>query len=161
MKKLYLILIVAALVALALFAACSGSLYRDDVAVSDICDKVGENVPGYAEMTKMDEAYLRGAMKMDPSKFSEYVVCINPYGSSIDEFGIFKASGKDHKEALKEVEGYLQLRRDTWMNEYLPEEKPKLEAAVAKADGLYVMYVILDEESRIGALAAFDSSLLK
>ncbi|MBR5708016.1 MAG: DUF4358 domain-containing protein [Oscillospiraceae bacterium] len=161
MKKLHIILIAAGVVILALLAACSGTKYRDDAAVSDVADKVGAYVTGYEEMTKMDDAYLKGAMKMDVSKFSDYVVCINPYGSTIDEFGVFKAAGKDGKEALKEVEAYLDLRRETWMNEYLPEEKPKLEAAVARQDGLYVIYVILDEESRIGALAAFDAALVK
>ena len=161
MKKLHIILIAAGVIILALLAACSGTKYRDDVAVADIADRVGTNVPGYSEMTKMDEAYLKGAMKMDTSKFSEFAVYINPYGSTIDEFGVFKAAGKDGKEALKEVEAYLDLRRDTWMNEYMPEEKPKLEAAVAKQDGVYVIYVILDEESRIGTLADFDAYLVK
>lgn len=161
MKKLPVFIIAAVVIVLVLFAACGGGSYRDDVPVSDLCGKVAEAVIGSDSMTAMDESYLQGAMKMDLSVFSDYAVYINPYGSSIDEFGIFKASGKDSKAALKEVEDYLQLRRDTWMNEYMPEEKPKLEAAVAKADGLYVMYAILSEESRIGAFSAFDQALAK
>ncbi len=161
MKKLYVFLIIAALIVLALFAACGGGNYRDDVPVSELCGKVTEAIIDSDNMAAMDDSYITGAMKMDLSLFSDYAVYINPYGSTIDEFGIFKASGKDSKAALKEVEAYLELRRDTWMNEYMPEEKPKLEAAVAKADGLYVMYAILDEESRIGAFAAFDQALAK
>jgi hypothetical protein len=39
----------------------------------------------------MEEAYLKGAMKLDTSLFTDYVVKINAYGVNIDEYGIFKS----------------------------------------------------------------------
>lgn len=156
-------LVTAAVILLAaVFAACSVGNFRDDVSVPDICAKIaaGDAVQDYSSMTAMDDSYITGAMKIDTSLFAEYAVYLNPYGTTIDEFGVFRVAGKDGlKAAQKEIDDYLQLRRDTWMNEYMPEEKPKLDAAVYKTDGNYIMYVILDEESSISALAAFDEAL--
>ena len=57
------------------------------------------------------------------------------------------------------TEGYLQLRADSWMDEYMPEEKPKLTAAEVKTSGNYVMYCILSDTDKSAAFGAFESSL--
>ena len=158
-KKVLPFILVAAAVGCILFAACSGAAVRDDVAVDDIADQV-DGVIDSSSMIAMEDSYITGAMKMDTGKFVDYIVKINSVGANIDEYGIFKAADKDSlKEAQKAVEDYLQLRRDTWMEEYMPEEKPKLESAVVKVMGNYIMYAILDEESDISAYAAFENAL--
>ena len=42
-----------------------------------------------------------------------------------------------------------------WLNEYLPEEKPKLEHAEVWSEGNYVMYAILDDDNREAVYKAF------
>ena len=159
-RSLAILLAVCALLSL---CACGGDKaeYKDDVAVSDLADKIIATNDSWS-FTEMNDSYLEGAMKLNPSDFAEYSVNINAMGTTADEFGIFKAKDADSVTAVKEAaEGYLSFRLDTWMNEYMPEEKPKLEKAEVKVCGLYVMYAILDDSARSAAFEAFEGALKK
>ena len=59
------------------------------------------------------------------------------------------------------IEGYLKLRRDTWMKEYMPEEKPKLDKAEVKVYGIYVLYVIADDDVREAVYQEVETLLKK
>ena len=145
---------------LGLLAACGEKVeYRDDVKISNLCGTV-ESGMDRDSLAEMNSGYLSGAMHLDPSMFADYVVKINAYGVNIDEYGIFKARSADEVADVKEaVEGYLQLRRDAWMDEYMPEEKPKLEKAEIKVCGRYVIYVIMSDEARQAAFENFEKML--
>ncbi len=153
-------LILLTLLSLSLLAACSAKeTYRSDVKVSDIAAAVDKNLDAES-FAAMNESYLKGAMKLDTALFDDYVVKLNAQGVNIDEYGIFKAPDEGSVSSVKEaVEGYIQLRKDSWMDEYMPHEKPKLEAAEIKVCGLYVMYAILDDASRQTALSDFEKAL--
>lgn len=148
------------------FCACSkGSEtkveYKTDVAVSDLSEQVSAVNDGW-NFIAMDENYIAGAMKIDVSGYADYVVNINAFGTNVDEYGIFKAKDEASVAAVKaDAENYLKFRLDTWMEEYMPEEKPKLEKAEVKVCGLYVMYAIVDDTSRADAFAAFENALKK
>ena len=159
-RSLAILLAVCALLSL---CACGGDKaeYKDDVAVSDLADKIIATNDSWS-FTEMNDSYLEGAMKLNPSDFAEYSVNINAMGTTADEFGIFKAKDAGSVTAVKEAaEGYLSFRLDTWMDEYMPEEKPKLEKAEVKVCGLYVMYAILDDSARSAAFEAFEGALKK
>ena len=99
-------------------------------------------------------------MKMDVSDYAGYTVKINAYGANIDEYGIFQAADdKQAKDVEAAVEAYLQLRLDSWMDEYMPEEKPKLSSAEVKSEGKYVMYAILGDADKTAAFEAFAGAL--
>ncbi|MGN1003020.1 MAG: DUF4358 domain-containing protein, partial [Oscillospiraceae bacterium] len=92
----------------------------------------------------------------------EYAMLINAYGVNIDEFGIFKAGENMSAADIKAVvDSYLQLRLDSWMDEYMPEEKPKLTSAEVKVVGNYVMYCILSDGDKTTAFAVFEDALTK
>lgn len=148
------------LAALLLFAACEKkNAYRSDVFVAALSEAVEQYVDGNG-LVEMTEGYVSGMMHMDTSLFEEYLVKISAYGSSIDEYGIFKSADEDSISAVKaQAEAYLQLRKDSWMEEYLPEEKPKLTQAAVKTCGRYVIYVILGDDARQSALDAFENAL--
>ena len=155
--------ILLAVCAILSLCACGGDKaeYKDDVAVSDLADKIIATNDSWS-FTEMNDSYLEGAMKLNPSDFAEYSVNINAMGTTADEFGIFKAKDADSVTTVKEAaEGYLSFRLDTWMDEYMPEEKPKLEKAEVKVCGLYVMYAILDDSARSAAFEAFEGALKK
>lgn len=135
---------------LCLFAACGG--VKDDVPVAEIVAAVDSAV-GAENLVAVEENYIRGRLKLDVSGCDEYSVKINSMGTNVDEYGLFKA--KDEKEAAAlaaDVQSYLDERLSTWMDEYMPEEKPKVENATVKTQGVYVMYTILSDK---GAAAAF------
>lgn len=157
MKKRILPLVLA-LCLLAGLSACGGkSAYRSDVPVASLAEKVDAHLDS-AALAEMTESYVSGAMRLDTGLFSEYVVKVNAQGVNINEYGIFKASGSV-SDAKAAVEGYLQLRRDSWMEEYMPEEKPKLESAKVSVAGQYVYYTILSDETRRAVEAEIEAAL--
>ncbi len=111
-------------------------------------------------LVAVDANYIKGYMKIDVADYEGYAVKINAYGANIDEYGVFKAKDSSQaKEVKSAVEGYLQLRVDSWMDQYMPEEKPKLTSAEVKTNGSYVMYCILSDADKSAAFGAFDGAL--
>ncbi|MCR4772101.1 MAG: DUF4358 domain-containing protein [Oscillospiraceae bacterium] len=156
MKKTLAFLLAAAAL---LLCGCGAQTLRDDLDSAEVADAVGEVIPG---LTGMSESYLKGAMKLDTDMFASYSVRINASGTSIDEYGVFKArSPEEVNDVIKAAEDYLQLRRDTWMPEYMPEERPKLDCASVRAFGLYAVYVIAFDDVRDAAFSAAEAALKK
>ena len=75
-------------------------------------------------------------------------------------FGIFKAGeNMPVSEVEATVQAYLDLKLRSWMDEYMPEEKYKVEDAECKVFGDYVMYCILSAEDASTAFATFEGML--
>ena len=160
MKKTACILLILA-VLLALGACGKKETWRTDVPLSSLAETVEKHLDA-GSLAAMQESYLKGAMKLDPSIFSEWLVKINAYGANIDEYGIFKAPDEAGVAAVREAaEGYLKLRRDTWMEEYMPEEKPKLTQAEVRVCGLYVFYTIVSDDVRAQIASDLENALKK
>lgn len=156
-RKICLIPLLALLLLFTL-SAC-GDSWREDASAEELAKTVSAFLDADS-LAQMKESYLTGAMKLDTSLFADYYVAVNAKGVNIDEFGIFRAKDAAGTPAVEAaVRGYLQLRLDTWMNEYMPEEKPKLEKAEVKTCGLYVMYTIVSEDVRPKMVSAFESAL--
>ena len=109
-------LLAALLLLTLLLCLCScGAKYRDDVPLSRFTAVIDSRMGG-DDLAEMNSGYVSGAMHLDPNSFGGYVVKLNAKGVNIDEYGVFRApeNGKvsDVQDAL---EGYLKLRRDSWM----------------------------------------------
>lgn len=154
------ICILLCLAALLCLGACGKkAAWRTDVPLSTLAEVVEKHLDG-GSLAAMQESYLKGAMKLDPAIFADWLVKINAYGANIDEYGIFKAPDEAGVAKVKQAaEDYLKLRRDTWMEEYMPEEKPKLTQAEVKVCGLYVIYVIVSDDARGKILTDFENAL--
>ncbi len=149
-------LAMAMLMALLLLAGCgSSSETAKDIAIADLAAAVDEALGKGDSLVAVDENYIKGYMKMDVSDM-EHTVKINAYGANIDEYGIFKGDAKKIKSM---VEAYLKLREESWMDEYMPEEKPKLTSAEIKTAGDYVIYCILSDADKTAAFEAFEGAL--
>ncbi len=144
-------------------AACSGGGgYRDDVPVSQLIASVESEAQLAENMIDASAAYISGTMELDVSQYDGYGIRMNSAGINIDEFGIFKAKDAGQAEQLKAgLEAYLQYLRDSWMDEYMPNEKPKLTNAEIKTAGNYVMYLILSDEAKALAAGVFEEELKK
>jgi len=155
--------IVAAVLCLAAFcslAACGSKGLRTDVPALDIAECVAKAIGKTEGLTTVDESYVTGRLQVDVSRCEEYVVRINSFGTDVDEFGIFKAKDEDSAAAVAaEVQSYLDNRLATWMDEYMPEEKPKVENAEVRTAGVYVLYGILSDSARKAAFAALDEAI--
>lgn len=151
--------VLALAIVMLLLCAC-GSGNGKDVPVDDIVAAVDTALGKGDSLVAVDENYIKGYMKMEVADYDGFTVKINAYGANIDEYGVFRAKDSSQAKEIKSaVEGYLQLRADSWMDEYMPEEKPKLTAAEVKTSGNYVMYCILSDTDKSAAFGAFESSL--
>ena len=154
-KKIISLLLAAAALA-ALLAGCGGSKVKD-VPVSELADKVSAAL-GKSDMEAIPDNYVKGYLRHEPSELGDYAILKNVMGTSIDEFGIFKAGTMTADQLKAMVEDYLQVLKDSWMN-YQPEEKPKLDGAEIKTVGDYVMYAILSDADKEAAFKAFEGAL--
>ena len=160
MKKKLLVLS-SAILLLSIFAGCGSkdAKVKNDVAVTDVSAAVTAKLSDDA-LVSVDADYIKGMMKMDVSDYDSYDVKINSKGVNIDEVGVFKAKDASQVATVeKAVKDYIQMRKDTWMVEYMPEERPKLDSAEVKTLGNYVIYVILPDDDKAAALDAFTKAL--
>ena len=148
---------IAALLAAALCLLLCACGQTKDIPAADVADQIAQAL-GRTDMADPGEIYVKGYMKKSADEIGDYVIRKNVMGTSIDEFGVFKAGTMKADELKTMVEDYLQLLQDSWMN-YQPEEKPKLDNAEVKVSGDYVLYCILDDADRASAMDAFNSAL--
>ena len=159
MKKIVALIIVVALLATAL-CACGGKTETKNVPAADIAAAVAEKIGKTDSLTAVEANWIRGWMKTDAANFGDYTVMVNVYGANVDEYGIFKAGeNMSVADVEKTVQAYLDLRLQSWMDEYMPEEKYKVEDASYKVLGDYVMYCILSGEDSAAAFATFEGML--
>lgn len=152
MKKI--IALILALTMVFALAACGSSAAREP-DFSAVCQKVDESVSVAGTLTAVDADYIKGALGIDSSAYTDAMVKVTNTGTAIDEYGVFKCADDKAAEAVKAaVEAYIQQRIDTWMG-YTPEELPKLENADLEAEGSYVFYAILGDAERDSASSAF------
>lgn len=152
------------MIAPAALASCGAESvsYASDIAVSQLIT-AADNALNYEEtLTQVPDDYIRGMMEIDTSDFADHAVKIRASGTNIDEYGIFKApDGVPVSDIEAIAQNYFKTRLDIWMDEYMPEEKPKLENAEIEVFGDYVVYCILDDASKDMVFDAVKSELTK
>ena len=149
----------AALLVAVLLCACGGGSGKD-VAASELASAVGAAIGKTETLAENDGTFL-GLTGADAALLGDYRVLINRYGANIDEFGVFHAAkdGKSAGELKTLAEAYLARRLQIWMDEYMPEEKPKLENAEVRASGDYVIYCVLSDTDKSAAFEAFEKAV--
>ncbi|PKM72878.1 MAG: hypothetical protein CVU91_07585 [Firmicutes bacterium HGW-Firmicutes-16] len=152
--------LVSIILILSLFVGCGKTAkVKNDAAVTDVSAAVA-SVMSENALVSVDSDYIAGSMKMDVSDYDSYDVKINSKGINIDEYGIFKAKDAAQLATVtKAVNDYIQMRKDTWMVEYMPEERPKLDSSEIMILGNYVMYAILSDNDKHAAFDAFEKAL--
>jgi len=146
-----------------LFASCGDTVkYRDDVKTSELADSVKQKIDGGDKLTNISASFIQSSMDIDASEYADYSVFITVVGTSINEFGIFKAKETAQVQDLEEkLQAYISLRNEAWMPEYLPNEYPKLKNAEIKSAGLYVMYAVLSDSEKEAVFNEFEAQLKK
>ncbi len=146
------------LVSVSLLLCGCGSKVKDDVPVDTLAVSIAKAIGQEEALISAGDSYIKGYTKTDISKFGGAVIMINAYGTSFDEFGIFKAGDLSAAEIKKLAEDYIAQKQAADMG-YLPEEKPKLDSAEIKAVGNYVMFAILSDSDKKTAFDVFESAL--
>lgn len=156
MKRIVTSVIAAALM-LCLLCGCSKNTADPDM--QDVADAVAAAVNVDADsMSQTPENYVSDVMLIDPTCYEIRNTFMSAVGTNIDEYGIFKATSKENADKIADaLNTYIDYRKGAWMDEYMPDEKPKLDNAEVWQQGSYVMYVILGDDARQAAHDAFSS----
>ena len=130
-------------------AATLDSIYAAVSAVVPDADKLTD-----AQATHLS-GFFNGAV---PEDFASYKIVMQTMSTSIDQIGIFEAkSAEDVKKIEAMVDDFFDFYLNLWNDNYLAEEKPKLENAERVTSGNFVMYVILGDDARAAAITAFEN----
>lgn len=130
-------------------AATLDSIYAAVTAVVPNADKLTD-----AQESQLG-SFFNGAK---PEDFASYKRVLQSMSTSIDEIGIFEAkSADDVKKIEAMIDDFFEFYLSLWNDDYLAEEKPKLENAERVTSGNFVMYVILDDDARAAAITAFEN----
>ena len=147
----------AVLLLVCMLCACSTGHNAKTPDIQTVADKVGATMD-LSEMSQIPNAYVDSVMGIAPDGYVSRNTLISAVGTNINEDGIFLAKDAGQANTLKAaLEKYLEYRESVWMDEYLPDEKPKLDNAEVWQQGNYVMYAILGDDARQAAHAAFQS----
>ncbi len=140
-----------------ILCACGSGHSAKTPEMQDVADKVGAAID-ISNLSQTPDAYVEDVMKIASDGYVIRNTLISGIGTNIDEYGIFLGKDAEQAASLKAaLETYLEYRESVWMDEYLPEEKPKLDNAEVWQQGNYVMYVILGDSDRAAVKAAFQS----
>ena len=130
-------------------AATLDSIYAAVTAVVPNADKLTD-----AQESQLG-SFFNGAK---PEDFASYKRVLQSMSTSIDEIGIFEAkSADDVKKIEAMIDDFFEFYLSLWNDDYLAEEKPKLENAERVTSGNFVMFVILDDDARAAAITAFEN----
>ncbi len=140
-----------------LLCACGTDNNAKTPEMQDVADAVGAAMD-ISNLSQTPDAYVEDVMKIASDGYVIRNTLISGVGTNIDEYGIFLGKDTEQADALQAaLKTYLEYRESVWMDEYLPEEKPKLDSAEVWRQGNYVMYVILGDSDRAAVKAAFES----
>lgn len=160
MKKIISLLLAVVMLACLLCACGDKGGQTKNVPASEIAAAVAEKIGKTEALTAVDANWIKGWMKTDAAQFGDYTVYLNAIGANVDEFGVFKAGeNMSVSDVEKTVQAYLDLKLASWMDEYMPEEKYKVEDASYEVVGDYVMYCILSAEDSEAAFGVFKDML--
>lgn len=157
MKKKITLILALALILCLLCACGSKEPEVPEVDMDTVSIAVGSAFSN-PDLTDIPDSYIETMLKLTSDQYAERFAKISSVGTNIDEYGIFRANDAAGVKTLeKALNDYLAYRMEIWMDEYLPEELPKLQNATVTTCGNYVMYVIADSATYDAAQQQFKS----
>ena len=157
LKKALSLVLVCVVFCLCL-AACGGGTAKD-VPVSQLADTVASAVGKSGSLAESDGMFL-GLTDISADALGDHSIRTTNVGTSIDQFGIFKAGSMTTAELRDAAALYLaKLGSNTLDQSYFPEEMQKLDFAETRVVGDYVMYCVMSEEDMATAFKAFENAL--
>lgn len=162
MKKIFSAFLVL-IMTFSTLISCGGEVsYKDDLSVTALADAGKNEISLASNLTNASDEFMMFFLNVDASLYSECTVLTPAGSSSIDEFGIFKASSAENVANIENaLKTYLAGRVATWDTRYSQTEKPKVDGAKVTVYGNYVIYTILSAEEQGNFLDAVKEALTK
>lgn len=154
------------LVLLMLVAAVScGAGYKDDVKAATLSASALEKIPVEGGYSNADADFIEFTFPACAEYADDYAIAYaSNTSANINEVGVLHAANtEDAGKLFDATKQYLADRKDAWMNaiNYTPDEHPKMENAVCRQYGNYVVYTILTNEDSSAVLDVIEGQLKK
>ncbi len=145
MKKMMKILALG-LCLMMMLCSCSGSSYIsfDDV-YNDLTTAIdfGDNMSNLSEIAAENFYFI-----YEPEKIEDFVIYMDESNSTPNEIALFRLGEESDRTALEEVVKSRINDLKIGFEDYNPDEMYKLENAVIKSKGKYVMMVICGDNEK-------------
>lgn len=142
MKRMVPVFLAAAL-AIGLISGCSPKDADKKINISSTVKSVMDAAGYTEELVELDDSVVTNSYTLlDMGKVEDSSVFVSGSMATPEELAIFKAnSEEDAEEILKAVDRRLE---DLTLNfeDYRPDEMPKIENAVKKKTGVYVLFAV-------------------
>ena len=164
MKKIFVCLILFSLIFT--LASCANEEYRNDVKVSFLTEEIESALPlqPYGYSSHGGDYLLYRFVGID-KHIDGYSIIYSKNTSLVDLIAIFHAkSNSDTDEAEEICEDFIEDQKalfSSLVDQYKPEEKPKLEKAEVRTFGQYIVVCILDKDARAKAFSIIEAELSK
>ncbi len=144
-----------------ILTSCEGQTYRNDLSAEEVCKIC-------AETLEIEDAGMEGKEafpeKNRPGINPEVAVCFSGNGNSLDEIGVWKATGeKPRQVAIFLADSLFQRYEENkgFYQSYIPEEMPKLQEAEVRVYGNYVVYAVLSPQQKKAFFQMVEKTLAK
>ena len=127
-------------------ASESSSQAPAEIDVNAAADAIKSEVKFAGELTKAEEEFAKISLTVpDGSEGAMYLID----GAQVaDAFGVYKcADDAKAAELVTGINGYINDTKDE-MQKYNPDDVPKLDNAIVKSSGKYVVFVITSDNDK-------------
>lgn len=143
MKKNYCILF-AVIISLFAFVGCKSEDKEVTLNISDLATDLNEKIEFVDDLTKIDDSSIETIYAIDYAEASEVYVSS---GATAEEIAVFELKDEDDADkAYKACEERIETQKEAFET-YIPEEMEKLDNAVVKKVGKYVIVCVADNNT--------------
>lgn len=130
--------IVYGFISLILIFTLTGCGSSKEIDLTKVYNSLHSDFDGYV---KVDDKVLEGNYDIDLTVFKDYMVVMNETGATSKMYAIFEA-GDSYDDASDEVSYFISKYKESWDNNYFPDETKAVNDSVLEKYGNYFIYVV-------------------
>ena len=152
MSKNYCI-IFALILSLFAFVGCKSNDTKEvTLNISDLATDLNEDIEYVDDLTKIDDSVVQTIYPIDYAVASEVYVSS---GATAEEIAVFELENEeDADKALKVCEERIDTQKEAYET-YVPEEMEKLDNAVVKKIGKYVIVCVANDNTSEDIISSY------
>lgn len=152
MKKMTAAVLCGAM-ALTVLTGCSKKEEQADLALPEVAQALQTQLAFKDNLNQLDDTMLANFYpSVDLSKLEEYVVYVSGTGSTAEEIALFEVKSAEDAQMIQAAVDERLTDQKIAYQDYVPEEMVKIENAVVKTGGNYVLVVLCDETDKAGEI---------
>lgn len=141
-------------ISLVLLSACSSgaNTQKNDVNLETMAKELAESNSFEEQLNRVDDKF---AIKLYDINNASAVYLYTGSGAAADELALFEFENEDDaKEAVKAAQARIDAQKESFAG-YLPKEVPKLDTAIIKTYGRYLVVCVCADGSMEDTIAKY------